>query len=164
MELYFYFGLFGLTTIQFMLKNLLNKKSDLFFVIILLLSLVAIRTFEDDIFYDPFLNYFKLNYINLPLPIYNPVKLFLSLGFRYYLNSIVSLGLIYLLFKDSKIIKFSTFLYVFLGSILLISFFFMLKVGGVENKMNLFYVRRFVIQPIFIMLFIPAFYYQKRMN
>jgi exosortase F-associated protein len=147
-----------------MLKNLLNKKSDLFFVIILLLSLVAIRTFEDDIFYDPFLNYFKLNYINLPLPIYNPVKLFLSLGFRYYLNSIVSLGLIYLLFKDSKIIKFSTFLYVFLGSILLISFFFMLKVGGVENKMNLFYVRRFVIQPIFIMLFIPAFYYQKRMN
>jgi exosortase F-associated protein len=147
-----------------MLKNLLSNKSDLFFVFIFLLSLVAIRTFEDDIFYDPFLDYFKLNYTNLPLPNYNPVKLFLSLGFRYYLNSILSLGLIYLLFKDSKMIKFSTFLYVFLGSILLVSFFFMLKVGGVENKMNLFYVRRFIIQPIFIMLFIPAFYYQIKMK
>jgi exosortase F-associated protein len=25
-----------------------------------------------------------------------------------------------------------------------------------------FYVRRFIIQPLFIILFIPAFYYQKR--
>jgi exosortase F-associated protein len=25
-----------------------------------------------------------------------------------------------------------------------------------------FYVRRFLIQPLFIILFIPAFYYQKR--
>lgn len=147
-----------------MLKNLLNNKTNLFFVFLLVASLVAIRAFEDNIFYDPFLDYFKLNYANLPLPNYNPIKLFVSLGFRFYLNSIVSLGLIYVLFKDSKIIKFSAFLYVFLGSVLLISFFFMIKVGGMENKMSLFYIRRFIIQPIFLIVFIPAFYYQKKMK
>ena len=143
---------------------MLKNKTSLFFIVVILLSLVAIRMYEDVIFYDPFLDYFKANYTSLPLPNYNPVKLFFSLGFRFYLNSMLSLGLLYLLFKDSKIIKFSTFLYVFFGSVLMVAFFFMLKVGGAENKMALFYIRRFIIQPIFVILFIPAFYYQKRIK
>lgn len=143
---------------------MLKNKTSLFFIVVILLSLVAIRMYEDVIFYDPFLDYFKANYTSLPLPNYNPVKLFFSLGFRFYLNSMLSLGLLYLLFKDAKIIKFSTFLYVFFGSILMVAFFFMLKVGGAENKMALFYIRRFIIQPIFVILFIPAFYYQKRIK
>lgn len=143
---------------------MLKNKTSLFFISVILLSLVAIRMYEDVIFYDPFLDYFKANYTSLPLPNYNPVKLFFSLGFRFYLNSMLSLGLLYLLFKDAKIIKFSTFLYVFFGSVLMVAFFFMLKVGGAENKMALFYIRRFIIQPIFVILFIPAFYYQKRIK
>jgi exosortase F-associated protein len=47
-----------------------------------------------------------------------------------------------------------------LGSVLMISFIFILTFFGEENKMTLFYIRRFLIQPIFILLFIPAFYYQ----
>ena len=35
---------------------------------------------------------------------------------------------------------------------------------GETNKMNLFYIRRFIIQPIFLILFIPAFYYQKKIK
>ncbi|MBY0486252.1 MAG: exosortase F system-associated protein [Flavobacteriaceae bacterium] len=147
-----------------MIHLMLKNKTSLFFIVVILLSLVAIRMYEDVIFYDPFLDYFKANYTSLPLPNYHPVKLFFSLGFRFYLNSMLSLGLLYLLFKDSKIIKFSTFLYVFFGSILMVAFFFMLKVGGAENKMALFYIRRFIIQPIFVILFIPAFYYQKRIK
>jgi len=143
---------------------MLKNKTSLFFIVVILLSLVAIRMYEDVIFYDPFLDYFKANYSSLPLPNYNPVKLFFSLGFRFYLNSMLSLGLLYLLFKDAKIIKFSTFLYVIFGSVLMVAFFFMLKVGGAENKMALFYIRRFIIQPIFVILFIPAFYYQKKMK
>ncbi|WP_395061226.1 exosortase F system-associated protein [Flavobacterium sp.] len=147
-----------------MLKNLLKNKTNLVFIFVILLSLVAIRMYEDVIFYDPFLDYFKTNFTSLPLPNYDAVKLFFSLGFRFYLNSMLSLGLLYLLFRDSKIIKFSTFLYVFFGSILMVAFFFMLKVSGTENKMALFYIRRFIIQPIFVILFIPAFYYQKKIK
>jgi len=147
-----------------MLKKILNNKSDIAVGIFLIGLLIAIRAFEDTLFYDPFLNYFKDNYTNLPLPIINPIKLFLSLGFRYYLNSMISLGLLYLLFKDTKIVKFSTFLYMVFGTILMISFFFVLIKMGENNKMILFYIRRFIIQPIFLILFIPAFYYQKKIK
>lgn len=147
-----------------MLKNLLNNKLKFAAGLFLIFLLVAIRAFEDRIFYDPFLDYFKLNYNSLPLPKIDVVKLFFSLGFRFYLNSIISLGLIRLIFNDAKMVKFSIFLYSVLGMILMISFFFVLIKFGETNKMNLFYIRRFIIQPIFIMLFLPAFYYQKKIK
>lgn len=143
-----------------MLKKLLNNKLNIAIGAFLIALLIAIRAFEDHLFYDPFLNYFKDNYTALPFPTLDPIKLFFSLGFRYYLNSIISLALLYLIFRDFKIVKFSTFLYILFGSVLMISFFFILLKFGSENKMNLFYIRRFIIQPIFLILFIPAFYYQ----
>lgn len=146
-----------------MLKNILKNKGKIVLGLILMTILIAIRAFESRWFYDPFLNYFKNDYLTNSLPIYNPIKLFFSMGFRYYLNSMISLALLYLLFKDSKIVKFSTLLYIVLGSTLMIAFFFTLKFFG-ENKMALFYIRRFIIQPIFLILFIPAFYYQKKVK
>ncbi len=147
-----------------MLKNLFNNKLKLTAVLFLISFLIAIRAFEDTLFYDPLRDYYKLNYNNLPLPKIDIIKLFFSLGFRFYLNSIISLGLLRLIFNDAKIIKFSIFLYSVFGIILMVSFFFVLLKFGETNKMNLFYIRRFIIQPIFIMLFIPAFYYQKKMK
>ena len=147
-----------------MLKKILKNKLKVAVGLLLVLILIAIRAFEDTIFYDPFLDYFKSNYYNLPLPKLNIIKLFFSLGFRFYINSMISLGLLRLIFNDAKIIKFSFFLYSVLGIVLMISFFFILLKFGETNKMNLFYIRRFIIQPIFIILFIPAFYYQKKMK
>lgn len=147
-----------------MLKKLLNNKLEIGIGVFLIGLLIAIRTFEDTLFYDPFLDYFKGNYSSLPLPTVNPIKLFLSLGFRYYLNSIISLALLYLLFMDSKIVKFSMVLYMLFGTVLMIGFFFVLMKMGEDNKMILFYIRRFIIQPIFLILFIPAFYYQKKIK
>lgn len=146
-----------------MLKKLQKNKGRVICGLILMTILIAVRVFETNWFYDPFLNYFKDDYLTKPLPIYNPIKLFFSMGFRYYLNSMVSLGLLYCIFKDSKILKFSTFLYIVLGSVLMIGFFFTLKFFS-ESNMALFYIRRFIIQPIFLILFIPAFYYQKKMK
>ncbi len=145
-----------------MLKKI--NKSDLISGALLLGLLIAIRAFEDHLFYDPFLAYFRGNYANQPFPVVNPVKLFLSIGFRYYLNSIISLGLLYLIFRDAKITKFSIFLYSLFGTVLMIAFFFMMLKLNEPNKMYLFYVRRFLIQPLFLILFIPAFYYQKKIT
>lgn len=139
-------------------------KNKIIYSVIILLLLVAIRTFEDTIFYDPFLNYFQQEYAHLPFPQINIVKLFLSLGFRFYLNSVLSIALLYVLFNDRKFTKFTLLLYIILGSILMISFFFVLHFFGEESKMTLFFIRRFIIQPIFLILFIPAFYYQKRIK
>lgn len=144
-----------------MLQLLLKNKSKVFWSLFLIGLLICIRLFEDHLFYDPFLAYFKSEYAHAKLPQFNVFKLFFSLGMRFYVNSVISLFLLYVIFKDTKIVKFSMLLYMILGSILMISFIFVLTFFGEENKMTLFYLRRFLIQPIFIMLFIPAFYYQK---
>ena len=144
-----------------MLQKLIKNRSKIGWTLFLLLLLVLIRAFEDTLFYDPFLNYFKTEYANLPLPRINIFKLFFGLSFRFYLNSVISLLLLYVIFRDTQIVKFSMLLYMILGSILMISFLFVLNFFGEENKMTLFYIRRFIIQPLFVMLFIPAFYYQK---
>lgn len=147
-----------------MLQRLLKNKEKVGWSLFLILLLILIRVFEETLFYDPFLNYYKDEYANLPFPKINIFKLFFSLGIRFYLNSVISLFLLYVLFKDTKIIKFTAFLYMVLGSVLMISFIFTLNFFGEENKMTLFYIRRFLIQPIFILLFIPAFYYQKQIK
>jgi exosortase F-associated protein len=147
-----------------MLQQLLQNKKKVAQISFLILLLILIRAFENTLFYDPFLNYFKSEYANLPFPEISVVKLFLSLGFRFYLNSVISLFLLYVIFNDGKMVKFSILLYMILGSILMISFFFVLNFFGEESKMTLFYIRRFIIQPIFILLFIPAFYYQKQIR
>ena len=147
-----------------MLEFLKKNKLKVIYTSVLILLLVLIRLFENQLFYDPFLNYFKREYYSLPFPKFNVFKLFFSLGFRFYLNMVISLGLLYVLFDDRKIVKFSIFLFMLLGSILLISFFFVLTFFGEESKMTLFYIRRFLIHPILILLFIPGFYYQKKMS
>lgn len=145
-----------------MRKQLLNHKLRIALAMMLVLLLVLIRTYEDSLFYDPFLNYFKTDYYNLPLPELNNIQLFFGLVFRYFLNSSLSLAIIYVLFKDFEAVKFASILYLIFFTLLILALFLVLSFFGETNKMTLFYIRRFLIQPIFLLLFLPAFYYQKQ--
>ena len=145
-----------------MRKQLLNHKLRIALAMMLVLLLVLIRTYEDSMFYDPFLSYFKTDYYNLPLPEIKNIKLFFGLVFRYFLNSSISLAIIYVLFKDIEAVKFASILYLIFFTLLILALFFVLSFFGETNKMILFYIRRFLIQPIFLLLFLPAFYYQKQ--
>lgn len=142
-----------------MLNRIVEQKKKIFISIIIIFCFGLIRAFEKSLFYDPFLVYFESTFKGQPLPDVNLFKLFYNLLFRFALNTILSLVLIYTLFKDKGILNFSAFLYLFFGLILFIMFFIILGYFP-ENSWLLFYVRRFIIQPIFVLLFIPAFYYQ----
>jgi exosortase F-associated protein len=145
-----------------MLRKILNNKIRLAQFLFLVGLLALIRAFEDQLFYDPFLDYFKNDFANLPLPNFNPFQLFFGLLFRYTLNTVVSLGIIYVIFKEVQMVKFALVLYYFFFMILIISFFYIIFYIKESNNFVLFYVRRFLIQPIFVLLFVPAFYYQKQ--
>jgi exosortase F-associated protein len=147
-----------------MLKKLLNHKIRIALAILFIIFLALIRAYEDNLFYDPFLVYFKSDYNNLPIPEINNLKLFLDLAFRFFLNTVISLAIIYALFKDIDAIKFASFLYIIFFATLIAAFFYVLLNNEEPNKMGLFYIRRFLIQPLFLLLFIPAFYYQKQKN
>jgi exosortase F-associated protein len=144
-----------------MLKTLLSHKLRIVLGIVFVLSLAVVRAYEDLLFYDPFLNYFRSDFNSLPLPSYDSFLLLMGLMFRYGLNLVLSLGLLYALFRDITMIKFASVLYVFFFLILVSLFYAIIYFYGAHNNLVLFYVRRFLIQPIFVILFIPAFYYQK---
>ena len=130
------------------------------YVTVLILLLVAIRGFENELFYDPFLNFFKGAYTSKAIPEVLEWKLYLSLFIRYFLNTILSLFVIHSLFKNKEFFNVALFLYVIFFIILLL-----LLIGTIhffsEKLMLLFYIRRFLIQPIFLLLFIPGFYFQQ---
>lgn len=144
-----------------MLNKLLEHKIKILIAILVVFCFGVIRAFENKIFYDPFLVYFESDFNNLPFPEVNTFKLLCGLLLRYFLNTVLSLLLIYTLFQDVEILKFSTFLYAFFLIVLLGMFVVIIHYFQDWNWL-LFYVRRFIIQPIFVLLFIPAFYYQQQ--
>lgn len=146
-----------------MLQKILNNKLIVVQFILLAGLLILIRAYEDQLFYDPLLDFFKKDFTKLRLPNFKSSYLFFGLLFRYSLNTIVSLGIIYVFFKDVSMIQFSLLLYVILFIVLSLVFFSIVYIDEGNNWL-LFYVRRFLIQPIFILLFIPGFYYQKLQN
>lgn len=130
--------------------------------IFLVVGLMLVRAFENTLFYDPFLDFFKKDFNNLPLPNTNPFQLFLGILFRYGVNSMISLGIIYVIFEEIAMIKFASILYGFFFIILILAFFYIIYFTRENHNWALFYVRRFLIQPIFVLLFVPGFYYQKQ--
>jgi len=145
-----------------MLNKLLQNKLKLFLLVFLVFLLAMVRVFESTLFYDPFLNFFKVDFHILPLPQFNSFSLFVSLFFRYFLNALLSILIIHVFFKEIEITKFSALLYGFFFIILIVSFFYLITTDTNRNNLTIFYVRRFLIQPIFVLLFVPGFYYQKK--
>ncbi|RTZ01680.1 exosortase F system-associated protein [Flavobacterium sp. RSP49] len=145
-----------------MLQKILNNKVCALQFLFLVVLLVLVRAFENQLFYDPFLDFFKKDFATLPLPSFNAGQLFFGLFFRYTLNAAISLGIIYLLFKETMMVEFAFVLYYFLFMILMVAFFYIVYFTGENHNWILFYIRRFLIQPIFLLLFVPGFYYQKQ--
>ena len=144
-----------------MLSKLLQNKTKILIAIFIILCFGIIRTFESKLFYDPFLVYFESDFKDAPFPQIDSFKLFSGLLLRYLLNAVLSLILIYVLFQEVDILKFSLFLYAFF-LILLLGMFVVIINYFQDWNWLLFYIRRFIIQPIFVLLFIPAFYYQQQ--
>ena len=144
-----------------MLEKLRNNKWNVALVVMLVFLLVAIRAFESMIFYDPFSEYFKSDYLNLAFPSYRAFPLFLGMALRYGLNAVFSLAIIQVLYKDYKLTQFAMVLYVAFFVLLMVAFFLLITYSNHHHNFILFYVRRFLIQPLFLLLFVAAFYYQR---
>lgn len=145
-----------------MFQNRMNSIKKVFLVLLLIFVLVLMRFFESDLFYDPFTTYFKTEFSSQPYPFYNLSKLVFNWVVRFILNSLISIGVIYVIFENYSMVK--------LTSLLLLSFLVILIAVAIilliffdhNQAMTFFYIRRFLIQPLFLILFIPGFYYQRK--
>lgn len=141
-----------------------NKGNRILLGSIFFISLLLIRFYENELFYDPLLTYFQTEYQLKPLPEMDNFKLGLHLFFRYLLNAVCSLGIIYCFFKNLNWLKFSAQLYIYFFILLIITFYIVYLYFGDSNKMLLFFIRRFIIQPVFLLLFFAGFFYQKKIE
>jgi exosortase F-associated protein len=129
-----------------------------------IICFALIRFFQTELFYDPLISFYKSNFSQKPFPELVEWKYYLNLSFRYFLNSSISLILIWISFQNKSYIKFSGILYSLLFIVGITMFIFILNDIKNENYMTLFYVRRFLIQPLLVVILLPAFYFQNIKN
>ena len=145
-----------------MLQKKTNQACRIAAIIVLFLLLVLVRAYENKLFDDPLLEYFKQDFSKVVLPDTVRISYFLMLFFRYALNTILSLGIIFFVFREVEFVKLALLLYVLFFVVLICVFYIVVNDSYDNQKWDLFYVRRFIIQPIFLLLFLAGFYYHKK--
>ena len=90
----------------------MNKLVKFTLLFVLFGLLVLVRVFENQLFYDPYLTFFQNDYLYIDSPRREIAKLIAFTTFRYALNSIISLAILYVVFRDKSIIKFSVLIFV----------------------------------------------------
>ncbi len=135
-----------------------------FIVALGIFGLISVRMLEDQLFYDPFLNYFHEANKNARFPDFEWVQLILNHIFRFSLNLILSALIIQFIFKNKKWTVQAIVL-----MLLVFGFTFSLYLYCISTEFEIgylfsFYMRRFVIQPLILLLIIPLFYYRKHLQ
>jgi exosortase F-associated protein len=123
--------------------------------------LVLIRFFENELFYDPYLTFFHNDYLYIDSPRREVLKVMAFTTLRFVLNTTISLSILFVFFKDKNIIKFSIVIYVIAYVILIVLYLYFVVNPKQEDYYLFFNIRRFLIQPIILILLLPAFYYHK---
>jgi len=127
-------------------------------------GLIGVRILEDKIFYDPFLEYFHEANKNIAFPSFEWGKLIISHFFRFAINLFFSVIIIYFLFKNKQ--------WTLQGALMITIIFlitFPVYLYCVSDRFEIgylfsFYMRRFVIQPLILLLVVPMFYYRKQVE
>lgn len=130
-------------------------------LLILVVLLILVRVYEDVLFYDPYLIFFQNDYLYIDSPRREVFKVLVFTAWRYFINTAISLGILYLLFNDKGIVKFSALIYIGAFVILISAYLYFIINPRQEDYYMFFNIRRFLIQPIFLLLLVPAFYYYK---
>ncbi|GGI56831.1 exosortase F system-associated membrane protein [Winogradskyella haliclonae] len=139
----------------------MSKTLSYIVAFVLLVLLILVRAFEDTLFYDPYLLFFENDYLYIDSPRREVAKLVFFTSLRYLINTLLSLGVIYCAFKDIQMIKFSALVYAVAYLCFLIPFLYFVINPRQEDYYLFFNVRRFLIQPILLLLLLPALYYYK---
>ena len=139
----------------------MNNTAKYILLFVLFGMLVLIRVFENELFYDPYLIFFQNDYLYIDSPRREVFKLSAFTSLRYWLNTIISLGILFVVFKDKSMVKFSTIIYLFSFLVLILIYLYFVVNPKQEHYYLFFNMRRFLIQPIILLVLLPAFYYYK---
>ncbi|WP_019037424.1 exosortase F system-associated membrane protein [Psychroflexus tropicus] len=131
---------------------------------LLIIALAMVRFFEQDLFSDPLLAFFKTEFNQVDAPEFNIIQVLRTTSWRYFLNSAISILIIWIAFPAKKNLLFSLAFFGFAYVVLISLFWYFISDMTSEVHLFIFYIRRFLIQPIFVLILLPAFYYQKKIQ
>lgn len=122
--------------------------------------LVLIRMYEYRFFYDPFMFFFEESFrAGTQLDI--PPSYYFNVFLRFLLNMIISLLILYVTFESKGMVKFAVIVYSSFFLVLFPLFIYLMQQIQPEDYLAAFYVRRFLVHPVLILILLPAFYYYK---
>jgi len=136
-----------------------KKYIGIFFLILLL---VLVRAFENELFYDPYLRYFQNDYLYIDSPRREVFKLIVFTTLRFLINTLISLAILYVFYKDFTVVKFSALVYAFSYIVLILLYTYYVVNPKQEDYVTFFNIRRFLIQPLLLILLLPAFFYHRK--
>ena len=135
-----------------------------FFVAIAIFGLIAVRMVEDQLFYDPFQTFFHLANKHAEFPDFNWTPLILNYLFRFGLNLVLSAAVVYFIFKNKQWTLQAIVLMLIVFAITFPLYLYCIHTQFDIGYLFSFYMRRFVIQPLILLLIIPLFYYRKHVQ
>lgn len=135
-----------------------------FLVVAGVFGLIGVRILEDKIFYDPFLSYFHEANKNLASPSFEWGKLITGYLFRFILNLLFSCLIIHFWFKNKEWTIQGAILITIVFTITFPIYLYCIYTQFEMGYLFSFYMRRFVIQPLILLLIIPMFYYRKQIG
>ena len=139
----------------------MSKSLRYILIILSVIALAAIRFFENELFYDPYLQFFKSDYLYIDSPRRETFKLTMFTSLRFLLNTLISLWILFLVFRDKGMVKFAALLYAIAYILLVLVFLYFVINPRQEDYYLFFNIRRFLIQPLILLILLPAFYYYK---
>lgn len=126
-----------------------------------ILLLIGVRAVEDRIFYDPFLEFFHQANKEAEFPSFEWFPLILNYVFRFLLNVVFSLIVIHFMFRNKTWTLQAAALMTIVFLIALPVYLYCISTEFEIGYLFSFYTRRFVIQPLTLLLIVPIFYYRK---
>ena len=124
------------------------------------IGLALVYVGQKKFFYDPFLD-FIYNPVTDNYPDLETTKYVFSKLFRFLLNDSLAILIIYGFFGPGKYVKFAAYILLF-GLVVLLPLYLVLVVFFYpETYSFLNHLHRLVLNPVLMMLLIPAFYSQK---
>lgn len=140
------------------------KRLSWFLVVLGIFGLIGVRMVEDKIFYDPFLDYFHEANKKAVFPDFEWGKLILNYIFRFVLNLFFSAVIIQFVFKNFRWTVQAVVMILLVFAITFPMYLYCISTKFEIGYLFSFYMRRFVIQPLILLLVIPMFYYRKQIS
>lgn len=130
-------------------------------IVVLLLGIIGVRYFEVALFQDELNDYFHSDFQNIPIPDIALWETVASTSLRFLMNTVLSLWILWFLYKRETYVKASLWVYLFAYIILISSFVVLIQLDAQWVKMALFYVRRFLIHPLLLFILVAGCYFLK---